>query len=147
MTGGGLPRALGSGSLLVGGLIVAGLLVAALAAPWLTPYAPTRIFPGAEIQPPSPRFPLGTDEVGRDVLSRVLHGARVSLGVAIPSVGLAMLVGTTLGVTLGYWGGAPDLLAMRLFDVLFAFPRSSWSSPWWRRSARARSISSSPSGC
>jgi peptide/nickel transport system permease protein len=111
-----------SGSLLAGGLIVAGLLVAALAAPWLAPYAPTTIFPGAEIQPPGPRFPLGTDEVGRDILSRVLYGSRVSLGVAIPSVALAVLTGTTLGVGLGYWGGATDLLAMRIFDVLFAFP-------------------------
>ena len=117
-----VPRALRSGSFLVGGFIVAGLLVAALAAPWLAPYAPTAIFPGAEIRPPGPRFLLGTDEVGRDILSRVLYGTRVSLGVAIPSVALAVLTGTTLGVGLGYWGGAPDLLAMRLFDVLFAFP-------------------------
>ena len=60
--------------------------------------------------------------MGRDILSRVLYGSRVSLGVAIPSVALAVLTGTTLGVGLGYSGGAPDLLAMRLFDVLFAFP-------------------------
>ena len=60
--------------------------------------------------------------MGRDILSRVLHGGRVSLGVAIPSVALAVLAGTTVGVSLGYWGGAPDLLAMRVFDVLFAFP-------------------------
>jgi peptide/nickel transport system permease protein len=65
---------------------------------------------------------LGTDEVGRDVLSRVLYGARVSLGVAIPAVGLAAVVGVALGVTTGYLGGLPDLLAMRVFDVLFAFP-------------------------
>jgi peptide/nickel transport system permease protein len=115
-------RALRSGSLLVGGLIVIVLLGAALFAPWLAPYAPTRIFPGAEIRPPGPAFLLGTDEVGRDILSRVLHGARVSLGVAIPSVALAVVGGTTVGVSLGYWGGAPDLLAMRLFDILFAFP-------------------------
>ena len=115
-------RALRSGSLLVGGLIVVVLLAAALFAPWLAPYAPTRIFPGAEIRPPGPEFLLGTDEVGRDILSRVLHGARVSLGVAIPSVALAVVGGTTVGVSLGYWGGTPDLLAMRLFDILFAFP-------------------------
>jgi peptide/nickel transport system permease protein len=115
-------RALRSGSLLVGSVIVAGLLLAAVFAPWLAPYPPTRIFPGAEIRPPGPEFLLGTDEVGRDILSRVLHGARVSLGVAIPSVALAVVAGTTAGVSLGYWGGAPDLVAMRLFDILFAFP-------------------------
>ena len=117
-----MRRMLRNGSLLAGGLIVAALVAVALAAPWLAPYPPTRIFPGAEITPPGARFLLGTDEVGRDILSRVLHGARVSLGVAIPSVGLAALVGVTLGVALGYLGGASDLLAMRLFDVLFAFP-------------------------
>src|SRR5207247_10809383 len=67
-------------------------------------------------------FLLGTDEVGRDILSRVLYGARVSLGVAIPSVAVAVLTGSALGIGLGYGGGAPDLFAMRLFDVLFAFP-------------------------
>jgi peptide/nickel transport system permease protein len=117
-----LPRALRSAPSLAGVLIVASLLVVAVAAPWLAPYAPTAIFPGAEIRPPDSRFLLGTDEVGRDILSRVLYGARVSLGVAIPSVALATLAGTTMGVGLGYGGGAPDLLAMRLFDVLFAFP-------------------------
>jgi ABC-type dipeptide/oligopeptide/nickel transport system permease subunit len=117
-----MRRALRNGSLLAGGLIVTGLVTVALAAPWLAPYVPTRIFPGAEIAPPGARFLLGTDEVGRDILSRVLYGARLSLGVAIPSVALAALVGTTLGVSLGYLGGAPDLLAMRLFDVQFAFP-------------------------
>src|SRR5262249_10668344 len=117
-----LPRALRHAPSIAGVLIVAALLLVALAAPWLSPFGPTRIFPGAEMRPPSSRFLLGTDEVGRDILSRVLYGARVSLGVAIPSVALAALAGTTLGVGLGYTGGAPDLLAMRLFDVLFAFP-------------------------
>jgi peptide/nickel transport system permease protein len=117
-----VARAFRSGSLLAGSLIVAALLAVALAAPWLAPHAPTAIFPGAEIEPPGPRFPLGTDEVGRDILSRLLYGARVSLGVAIPSVGLAGIAGTAVGVALGYRGGASDLLAMRLFDVLFAFP-------------------------
>jgi peptide/nickel transport system permease protein len=117
-----LPRAARSAPSLVGALIVASLLIVALVAPWLAPYAPTEIFPGAEIRPPDARFLLGTDEVGRDILSRVVYGARVSLGVAIPSVALATLAGTAVGVGLGYGGGAPDLLAMRVFDVLFAFP-------------------------
>jgi peptide/nickel transport system permease protein len=115
-------RVLRSGSLLAGGVIVASLLAVAIGAPWLAPHVPTAIFPGREIQPPSSGFLLGTDEVGRDVLSRVLYGTRVSLGVAIPSVGLAAALGASLGVCLGYFGGALDLLAARLFDVLFAFP-------------------------
>jgi ABC-type dipeptide/oligopeptide/nickel transport system permease subunit len=117
-----LPRPLRSAPSVIGALIVVLLLAMAIAAPWLAPYAPTQIFPGAEIRPPGARFLLGTDEVGRDILSRVLYGARVSLGVAVPSVALAALAGTTLGVGLGYSGGALDLLAMRVFDVLFAFP-------------------------
>jgi peptide/nickel transport system permease protein len=112
----------GNWSLWIGGAIVAVLGAAALGAPWLAPHAPTDIFPGAEIQPPSARFPFGTDEVGRDILSRLLYGARVSLGVAIPAVALAAAVGVGLGVATGYAGGPLDLLAMRVFDVLFAFP-------------------------
>ena len=112
----------GNWSLWIGGLIVALLGTAAVGAPWLAPHSPTDIFPGEEIRPPSARFPLGTDEVGRDILSRLLYGARVSLGVAIPAVALASAVGVGLGVITGYAGGPLDLLAMRVFDVLFAFP-------------------------
>ena len=112
----------GNWSLWIGSAIVAALGMAALAAPWLAPHSPTQIFPGAEIRPPSAGFPLGTDEVGRDILSRLLYGARVSLGVAIPAVALAAVVGVGLGVATGYVGGPFDLLAMRAFDVLFAFP-------------------------
>jgi len=117
-----IPSLRDNWSLWIGALIVAVLGVVALGAPWLAPYAPTHIFPGREMAAPSARFPLGTDEVGRDILSRVLYGARVSLGVAIPAVGLAAVVGVALGVTTGYLGGWLDLLAMRVFDVLFAFP-------------------------
>ena len=109
-------------SLWIGALIVAILGAVALGAPWLAPYSPTHIFPGREMEAPSVRFPFGTDEVGRDILSRVLYGTRVSLGVAIPAVGLAAVVGVALGVTTGYRGGLLDLFAMRIFDVLFAFP-------------------------
>jgi peptide/nickel transport system permease protein len=116
------PGLRGNWSLWIGAAVVAALGTAALAAPWLAPYSPTQIFPGAEIQPPSARFPLGTDEVGRDILSRLLYGARVSLGVAIPAVGLATAVGVGIGVATGYAGGMLDLLAMRVLDVLFAFP-------------------------
>jgi peptide/nickel transport system permease protein len=117
-----MPSLRDNWSLWAGAVIVVALVAAALGAPWLAPYSPTHIFPGREMEPPSARFLLGTDEVGRDIMSRVLYGARVSLGVAVPAVGLATIVGVGLGVATGYLGGWLDLLAMRVFDVLFAFP-------------------------
>ncbi len=115
------PRWL-TGPVLVAGLIVAALCAVALAAPWLAPYEPTRVFGADTLKPPSDRFPLGTDSLGRDVLSRVIVGARVSLGVAFPSVALALALGVTIGLAIGLAGGWVDLLVMRVFDVLFAFP-------------------------
>jgi len=109
-------------SVSLGGLLVATLLLAALLAPVLAPFPPTAIFPGYEVRPPSARFLLGTDEVGRDMLSRVLYGARVSLGVAFPSVLLAGFVGTAAGMAMGYYSGMLDLIGMRVMDILFAFP-------------------------
>jgi peptide/nickel transport system permease protein len=117
-----IPSLRDNWSLWAGALIVVILVASALGAPWIAPYSPTHIFPGREMEPPSARFLLGTDEVGRDILSRVLYGARVSLGVAIPAVGLATVAGIALGVASGYIGGALDLLAMRVLDILFAFP-------------------------
>lgn len=115
------PRWL-TGPVLVAGLIVAGLCAVALLAPWLAPYEPTRVFGANTLNPPSERFPMGTDSLGRDVLSRIIVGARVSLGVAFPSVALALAAGVTIGLMIGLAGGWVDLLVMRVFDVLFAFP-------------------------
>ena len=106
----------------VGGAIVVSLAVVALLAPVLAPRAPTALHAGFEIKPPSRAFPFGTDELGRDILSRVIHGTRISLAAALGSVSLATVVGVPVGTVIGFAGGVVDLVIMRLFDVLFAFP-------------------------
>ncbi len=105
-----------------GGALVGIYAVAALGASVLAPHDPLRMYPGRALAAPSPLFPFGTDEFGRCVFSRVVHGARVSLGIAGASVGVAVLLGTTAGVAAGVRGGLTDNLVMRSADVLFAFP-------------------------
>lgn len=105
-----------------GAAIVVALVAVAGTAPVLAPRGPTDLHAGFEIKPPSAAFPFGTDELGRDILSRVIYGARISLAAALGSVLLAAAVGVPLGTTIGFVGGLIDLLAMRLFDILFAFP-------------------------
>jgi ABC-type dipeptide/oligopeptide/nickel transport system permease subunit len=105
-----------------GGVLVLALVAVAALAPALTPKRPTDLHSGFELAPPSARFPFGTDELGRDILARVVHGARISLGAALSSVAIATVVGVPLGVAVGFAGGVTDLVVMRLFDVLFAFP-------------------------
>src|SRR5215472_12044073 len=73
--------------------------------------------------PPSARHWLGTDQIGRDVLSRMLYGARVSLAVGFVSVGIATAIGIALGAAAGYHGGAVDAMVMRLVDLMLVFPR------------------------
>ncbi len=105
------------------GLLILGLLVAmALAAPILAPYDPAVQHPGKELQGPGTEFWLGTDELGRDLLSRVIFGTRPSLVVAMMVVLLGGGVGIVLGLTAGYLGGWVNALVMRFFDAMFAFP-------------------------
>ncbi len=73
-------------------------------------------------QPPSLRHPLGTDELGRDILSRIIHGSRLSLTLGVVSVGIGLLGGVPLGAIGAYWGGWVDLVIMRFIDILLAFP-------------------------
>jgi peptide/nickel transport system permease protein len=108
--------------LLVGGGLVAGLLLIALLAPLLAPYDPIAGDASQGLQPPSLAHPLGTDDQGRDVLSRVLYGSRISLSVAVISVAIGLGLGSSLGLLAGYLGGAVDLVGMRLVDALLAFP-------------------------
>jgi len=114
------PRLVVWGSTLVGLL----LLCAALA-PVLSPTDPTAFgdMSATRFQPPGSTYLLGSDQFGRDVLTRLLYGARVSLGVAFLSVFLTMLLGTGIGLVAGYRGGWVDTVLMRFVDLLLAFPR------------------------
>jgi peptide/nickel transport system permease protein len=105
------------------GLLLTVLLVlAALAAPMLAPYDPIQQDTARRLEPPSHEHPLGLDALGRDVLSRILYGARVSLRVGFSVVLLASFAGVTLGLISGYFGGFVDTVIMRLTDILLAFP-------------------------
>ncbi len=105
------------------GAAVGGLIVAlALLAPLVAPAAPDEQNFELIESPPGPRAWMGTDRFGRDVLSRVVHGSRISLYVATLSIGAAMLVGGALGLTAGYLGGRWDNLVSRVMDVLFSVP-------------------------
>ena len=107
---------------LVGAIIVVLFVVMSIFAPWLAPHDPNRQIAADALQSPSLRYPFGTDNVGRDSLSRVIFGARVSLFVGLTSMTLAAIVGVPLGLVAGYYGGWLDSLAMRAMDTLLAFP-------------------------
>jgi peptide/nickel transport system permease protein len=107
---------------MIGFAVVAALCLSALAAGLLSSYAPDAQQMAATLQPPSARHPLGTDEFGRDLLSRLLFGARLTILASSASVLLAAAAGSALGLTTGYFGGAYDSVAGRLIDVLFSFP-------------------------
>ncbi len=109
---------------LVGGAVVLLLAVAAVAAPLLAPYDPAAYDVKRILLPPSGAHPLGTDQIGRDVLSRMMYGARVSLAVGFVAVGIATLIGMVVGVVAGYYGGTTDMLIMLGgVDVMLTFPR------------------------
>ena len=108
--------------ILVGGVIIALLLFVAIAAPLVSPYDPTLVDVTTALLPPSLEHPLGTDDLGRDVLSRVIWGSRISLSVGLIAVSIGFLVGVSLGLLAGYVGGLLDLVAMRAIDTLLAFP-------------------------
>jgi peptide/nickel transport system permease protein len=105
------------------GVVLCVIVVAgALFAPWLAPYDPNDQTIVDRLQPPSGDYLLGTDSYGRDVLSRILFGARVSLQVAVASISSALLVGGAIGLVSGYVGGRVDLFIMQVMDVLLSFP-------------------------
>jgi peptide/nickel transport system permease protein len=106
----------------VGVVMLLVIVLAALFAPLLTPYDPAAQDLFAITQPPSREHPLGTDELGRDLLARLLYGGRVSLTVGIASALIATAIGVGVGAMAGYYGGWVDNLLMRLVDVLLAFP-------------------------
>ena len=107
---------------MVGAVILAVLALMAVGAPRLASRDPIRTAPREALQPPGARYLLGTDQFGRDVASRVLHGARLSLTVGLIAVGIAVGLGVPIGLASGFYGGRLDVFAMRVMDVLLAFP-------------------------
>lgn len=105
-----------------GGLLLGVLILAAVFAQQLAPHDPIRQSLYERRQPPSSRHWLGTDDLGRDILSRVIFGARLSLRVGVLSVSLAVATGTLIGLAAGYSGGWVDNVLMRLMDIMLAFP-------------------------
>lgn len=103
-------------------IVLAMVVLVAIFAPLLSPYPYATIDRTARLDPPSATHWMGTDHLGRDVLSRVLHGARVSVSVSVASVLLAALLGVPIGLLAGYNGGWVDELFMRLMDALLVFP-------------------------
>jgi peptide/nickel transport system permease protein len=107
---------------LVGLGVLAVFALAALLAPWLTPYQPNRTNLSAMLQAPTAAHPMGTDELGRDLLTRVLHGGRVSLAVGVLAVALSVTIGTAVGALSGYFGGRLDNALMRFVDFMISLP-------------------------
>ncbi|RXT06529.1 ABC transporter permease [Ammoniphilus sp. CFH 90114] len=107
---------------LVGMGILGFIVLISLLAPLLSPYDPTKINIAERFQPPSSSHWFGTDEVGRDILTRILYGAQLSLGIGAAVVLAAGMIGTILGTISGYFGGKIDQVIMRLMDMVLAFP-------------------------
>jgi peptide/nickel transport system permease protein len=105
-----------------GAAIVLVTLAVAILAPLIAPYGPEETHPNWKLFAPNEYFLFGTDEFGRDILSRIIFGARISLEVGLISVSVAVLIGATTGLLSGFFSGWIDAIAMRCMDVLFAFP-------------------------
>ncbi len=110
------------GSLVLGATLVILVTAAAIFAPWIAPYSPYDLDVAGMLRSPSWSHWLGTDEVGRDVLSRTIYAARISVTVALVAVGVGFSAGTAIGLLSAYIGGITDLALMRLMELLFSFP-------------------------
>jgi peptide/nickel transport system permease protein len=109
-------------NLILGAMMIACLVAVAVFAPWIAPHGPQDTDYGARLVPPNREHLFGTDNLGRDIFSRVLHGASIDLRVGIISVVPPFLIGTLLGCLAGYYGGRIDNVVMRAADVIQAFP-------------------------
>jgi peptide/nickel transport system permease protein len=108
---------------MVGTIVVLILALAAIFAPVLTPYDPEKTDLDSMLNPPSLAHPMGTDELGRDLLTRILYGGRVSLSIGVMAMSLAVLVGATIGGLGGFYGGWIDNILMRFTDMMLSFPQ------------------------
>jgi ABC-type dipeptide/oligopeptide/nickel transport system permease subunit len=120
--GGVREWARGRGSFILGLTIIGLLILVSALAPILAPHDPTAIHARDGLQPPSATYPLGTDNLGRDILSRIVYAARTSLLVALGSMLVSAFVGVPLGLIAGYAAGKVDSVIMRLLDAILAFP-------------------------
>jgi peptide/nickel transport system permease protein len=117
-----LARLLANGLGVLGLVLTVGVVLAAIAAPLLTPFAPETMDPQARLQAPSWTHPFGADDFGRDLLSRVLYGTRISLQVGVIAIAISTVLGMAVGLLAGYARGGVDSVIMRVMDVLMAFP-------------------------
>jgi peptide/nickel transport system permease protein len=115
-------KALANPTTLIGALICLAIALGAVLAPWLAPFDPAEQNIIDRLAPPGGDYLLGTDQFGRDVLSRLLWGARISLVVSLGAISAAAVVGGTIGMVSGYIGGRFDLFTMQVMDVLLSFP-------------------------
>jgi peptide/nickel transport system permease protein len=106
----------------LGGAILLALILTAIFAPWIAPHDPQETSVALQYAPPGSARILGGDQLGRDVLSRLMYGARISLSVGLLSVGIGVTAGTLIGIFSAYAGGTADLVVQRLVDALMAFP-------------------------
>lgn len=98
------------------------LALACVLAPWLSGYDPAKPVLSLQLQPPSTAHPLGTDDLGRDLLTRILYGGRVSMSIGVLAMSLAVVIGTTVGALAGYYGGWTDNVLMRITDLMLSIP-------------------------
>lgn len=117
-----LQRAMRDRTMVVGFLIIVIFGIMAIAAPLVAPHSPTDVDSRAILEPSSREHLLGTDNIGRDTFSRLIYGARWSLGTALAATVMIVVIGVTVGLVAGYFGGIIDDVLMRLVDVLLAFP-------------------------
>jgi len=119
---GGLERFMRNRLAFAGGIVVLVLFCASVFAPVISPWNPTDINVNAILLPPGPSHLFGTDELGRDVFSRMLWGARISLKVGFVAVGIAVVIGIIVGALAGFYGGWVDSVLMRFVDMMLCFP-------------------------
>lgn len=117
-----LRRIIRSNGGVIGGGYLSFLIFTAIAAPLLSPYDPIKMSPTEALQPPSARHLAGTDLLGRDILTRIVYGSRISLQMGFISVGIALIIGSFFGLIAGYFGGWVDDVIMFLTNVLLALP-------------------------